>query len=111
VWKFAGSARPSVRQERRTPPVDLEIIRRRYVPVVARYPVNEVDTPKVVGEIADILDRLARDGARLMLERALSAEVDEFLGRERYARGGGFRGYRNGYARPRTAGSGPGRSR
>lgn len=74
--------------------------------MVARYHVNEVDSPKVVGEIVDILDQLARDGARLMLERALSAEVDEFLGRERYARGGEFRGYRNGYGRSRTLGIG-----
>ena len=36
-----------------------------------------------------------------MLERALTAEVDEFLGRQRYARGGDLRGYRNGHQRPR----------
>lgn len=74
--------------------------------MVARYHVNEVDGPKVVGEIVDALDQLAREGARLILERALSAEVDEFLGRERYARGGEFRGYRNGHGRPRTVGIG-----
>jgi hypothetical protein len=36
-----------------------------------------------------------------LLERALTAEVDEFLGRQRYARGGDWRGYRNGHQRPR----------
>ena len=74
--------------------------------MVARYHVNEVDGRKFVGEIVDVLDRLARDGARQMLERALAAEVDEFLGRERYARGPEFHGYRNGYNRPRTVGIG-----
>ena len=77
--------------------------------MVARYHVNEVDGPKVVGEIVDALDQLAREGARLMLERALSAEVDEFMGREPYARGGEFRGYRNGQGRPARWGLGPGR--
>lgn len=74
--------------------------------MVARYHVSGGESPKVVGEIVDTLDRLAREGARLMLERALSAEVDEFLGRERYGRGGEFRGYRNGHGRPRTVGVG-----
>ena len=53
--------------------------------MVARHHVNEVNGPKVVGEIVDVLDQLAREGARLLLERALSAEVNEFLGRQRYA--------------------------
>ena len=53
-------------------------------------------------EIESALEHLAREGARLMLERALEAEVEEFLGRERYGRGGDFRGYRNGHQRPRT---------
>lgn len=74
--------------------------------MVARYHDNAVEGGKVVGEIVDVLDRLARDGARQMLERALAAEVEEFLGRERYARGGEFRGYRKGYSRPRTVGIG-----
>jgi hypothetical protein len=47
-------------------------------------------------QIGTALERLVRDGARRMLERALTAEVDEFLGRQRYARGGDLRGYRNG---------------
>ena len=74
--------------------------------MVARYHVADVNEPKVVGGITDVLDQLAREGARLMLERALAAEVDEFLGRGRYARGGEFRGYRNGYGRARTVGIG-----
>jgi transposase-like protein len=70
--------------------------------MATRYHAGGPDNAKVVGEIIDVLDQLARDGARLMLERALGAEVDEFLGRERYARGGEFRGYRNGYGRARS---------
>jgi len=68
---------------------------------VARYQDANVDGSKVAGEIVDVLAQVARDGARLMLERALAAEVEDFLGRERYARGGELRGYRNGHARPR----------
>lgn len=48
------------------------------------------------------LEELAREGARRMLERALAAEVDEFLGRPRYERRLlAEHGYRNGYGRPR----------
>ncbi|MBO0702931.1 MAG: transposase, partial [Candidatus Dormibacteraeota bacterium] len=62
--------------------------------------------PRVVDErgerqVVSELLALAREGARRMLERALEAEVEEFLGRQRYERGGDFRGYRNGYQRPR----------
>lgn len=62
--------------------------------------------PQVVDEggerpVPSALEALAREGARRMLERALEAEVDEFLGRQRYERGTDFRGYRNGYQRPR----------
>jgi transposase-like protein len=70
--------------------------------MATRYHASGTGNAKVVGEIVDVLDQLAREGARLMLERALGAEVDEFLGRERYARGGEFRGYRNGYGRSRS---------
>ncbi|MDH4334910.1 MAG: IS256 family transposase [Chloroflexota bacterium] len=49
------------------------------------------------------LEELAREGARRMLERALAAEVDEFLGRSRYQRRLlAEHGYRNGYGRPRA---------
>jgi transposase-like protein len=41
-----------------------------------------------------------------MLERALEAEVDVFLGRLRYAPGGRETGYRNGHGRPREIGIG-----
>lgn len=62
--------------------------------------------PRVVDEtgerqVLSELLALAREGARRMLERALEEEVEEFLGRQRYERGGDFRGYRNGYQRPR----------
>jgi transposase-like protein len=43
-----------------------------------------------------------------MLHAALSAEVDEFLGRARYQRGSDFRGYRNGHLPARTVGVGMG---
>jgi len=42
------------------------------------------------------LEELARDGARRMLTEALEDEVEAYLGRPRYGRTEGFRGYRNG---------------
>jgi len=47
----------------------------------------------------DPLGEAARRGAQLLLQRALEAEIDEFLGRGRYQRStdGGLHGYRNGY--------------
>jgi transposase-like protein len=42
------------------------------------------------------LEALARAGARELLVRALSEEVDAYLGRGRYERTGAHRGYRNG---------------
>ena len=46
--------------------------------------------------VQDRLEDLARAGAREMLMRALSEEVDSYLGRGRYERTGEYRGYRNG---------------
>jgi transposase-like protein len=74
--------------------------------MVARYHVSDVNASNVAGTIVDALDQLARDGARQMLQWALEAEVQEFLGRERYQRGPAFRGYRNGHGRERTVGIG-----
>ena len=49
-------------------------------------------------ELGAVLEEVARLGVRLLMQTALEAEVSEFLGRERYARGGGCRaGSRNGY--------------
>lgn len=56
--------------------------------------------------ISDTLEAVAREGARRMLEQALRAEVDEFLGRDRYAPGGRESGYRNGHGRAREIGIG-----
>ncbi len=57
--------------------------------------------------VADQLEALAREGAREMLMTALGDEVDAYLGRGRYERGDGFRGYRNGSSPRRlTLGSG-----
>ena len=49
----------------------------------------------------DRLEETARKGARRLLQLMLEAEVDAFLGRGRYERGGDFRGYRNGHQPPR----------
>lgn len=56
----------------------------------------------------DHLEAMVREGARRMLADALDAEVNEFLGRLRYARTDDFRGYRNGYLPERTVGVGMG---
>jgi len=56
----------------------------------------------------DVLERLVREGARKMLQDALEAEVDEFLGRRRYQRTDAQRGYRNGHLPERTIGVGMG---
>ena len=56
----------------------------------------------------DVLEAIVREGAQMMLRRALEAEVSDFLGRDRYQRGAAFRGYRNGYMPKRTVGVGMG---
>jgi transposase-like protein len=56
----------------------------------------------------DVLERLVREGARKMLQGALEAEVEEFLGRARYQRSSDYRGYRNGHLPKRTIGVGMG---
>jgi putative transposase len=49
-------------------------------------------------DLGEIVEDVARLGARLLLQAALEAEVCEFLGRERYARGERVRvGHRNGH--------------
>jgi len=53
----------------------------------------------------DPLEAFARQGARLMLQAALEAEVNDYLQRPPHQRSQadeGFRGYRNGYAQERT---------
>jgi putative transposase len=69
--------------------------------VDAKYDGPRVVARQAIDEVGEVLERLVRDGARMMLERALEAELAEFLGRERYQRGGEFRGYRNGKGRAR----------
>ena len=56
----------------------------------------------------DQLESLVRAGARKMLQQALDAEVDEYLGRAWYERTGEFRGYRNGHQSERSVGTGMG---
>jgi len=49
-------------------------------------------------DLGDVLEDVARLGVRLLMQAALEAEVTEFLGRDRYARGERSReGSRNGY--------------
>jgi len=49
-------------------------------------------------DLGDVLEDVARLGVRLLMQAALEAEVTEFLGRDRYARGERAReGSRNGY--------------
>jgi transposase-like protein len=49
-------------------------------------------------DLGDVLEDVARLGVRLLMQSALEAEVTEFLGRDRYARGERARdGSRNGY--------------
>jgi len=50
-------------------------------------------------ELGQVLEEVARLSVRLVMQAALEAEVSEFLGRDRYARGERERaGYRNGHA-------------
>ena len=59
--------------------------------------------------IRSTLDALAREGAQRMLISSLEQEVEEFLGRARYARAEGERrGYRNGAGNPRKIAMGCG---
>ena len=69
---------------------------------------DATDLPIDVGGavIANSLETIARDGARRMLARFLEEEVEEFLGRPRYAPAGGGTGYRNGFAAEREIGIG-----
>jgi putative transposase len=64
--------------------------------------------PRVTRMVSDELERLAREGARRLIAAMLEEEVTDFLQRPRYERGGGSRGYRNGYAPERTVGVGLG---
>jgi putative transposase len=50
-------------------------------------------------DLGQVLEQVARLSVRLVMQAALEAEVSEFLGRDRYARGERERaGYRNGHA-------------
>jgi transposase-like protein len=69
---------------------------------------QQAQTSDQMEPIPDALEAVVREGARQMLAAALEAEVTAFLGRQRYERGGPFRGYRNGFhaARELTVGVG-----
>jgi transposase-like protein len=72
---------------------------------MARYH-SQHQAPEAGAVIMDTLESIAREGARAMLGRMLALEVDEFLGRPRYAKGGRATGYRNGHGREREVGIG-----
>lgn len=65
-----------------------------------------IPAPRAGAVVVDTLEAVAREGARRMLERALEAEIDTYLGRGRYEAGGRQTGYRNGHGRPREIGIG-----
>ncbi|MHB1501783.1 MAG: IS256 family transposase [Candidatus Dormibacteria bacterium] len=68
-------------------------MRRRYQVLPPTAPVPAPD---------DVLEQMVREGAQRMLQTALVEEVESFLGRAKYDRGGEFRGYRNGSLPERT---------
>lgn len=72
---------------------------------MARYHAPKL-APQEGAVIMETLESIAREGARAMLARMLDEEVDEFLGRPRYAKGGRSTGYRNGHGREREVGIG-----
>src|SRR5438270_1881338 len=80
-------------------------MQRGYV-VTKRYQVLSPTAPVPAPD--DVLEMVAREGARKMLRDMLEAEVDDFLGRRRYQRTGEYRGYRNGHLPERTIGVGMG---
>jgi hypothetical protein len=63
--------------------------------VTTRYQVLPPTAPVPAPD--DVLEQLVRQGARKMLQDALEAEVDDFLGRRRYQRTEDKRGNRNGH--------------
>ena len=75
-------------------------------PLSARYQVLPPTAPVPAPD--DVIEQLVRQGAQRLLQHALSAEIDEFLGRLRYQRSTEFRGYRNGYLPTRSIGTGMG---
>jgi len=82
----------------------LQLIERRYA-AMARYHAT-TPQPDPTAVVADTLESIALEGARLLLADALRAEVDALLERPRYAPGGRQTGYRNGYGRTREVGIG-----
>lgn len=62
---------------------------------------EEKTTGKKSLKTVDYLEELARAGARDMLDLALRAEVSAFLGRDWHEKSEEFKGYRNGYGKPR----------
>lgn len=72
---------------------------------MARYH-SQPHAPEVGAVVLDTLEAVCLEGAGRMLAAALAAEVDAFLERPRYAKGGAATGYRNGHGREREVGIG-----
>lgn len=80
-----------------------------YTPVVEKAKRSTINPSGAAAPmVEDVLEQIAREGARQLLAQMLEAEVTEFLSRFRYERSKSFRGYRNGYAPERTIGVGLG---
>jgi putative transposase len=63
-----------------------------------RAEIAELIAGATTGSLLDHFEQVARLAVRLVMQSALEAEVTEFLGRDRYARGESERaGSRNGY--------------
>jgi putative transposase len=75
-------------------------------PLSTRYQVLPPTAPVPAPD--DVIEQLVREGAQRIMQVALSAEIDEFLGRLRYEHSDDFRGYRNGHLPARTIGTGMG---
>ena len=102
VWKsMPAGGRATPMKKGRTFPEDLASHPKEEALMDERYHSSRLVDADPDDEIGSALERLAREGARLMLQRALEAEVEEFLGRQPYGRGPEFHGYRNGHQRPR----------
>jgi putative transposase len=81
-----------------------ELTEERYAAMARYHAAKPAGTPAAI--LAETIESIAREGARKLLQQALEVEIDEHLGRARYAPGGRATGYRNGHGRAREVGVG-----
>jgi putative transposase len=81
-----------------------QLTEERYAAMARYHAPKSAGTPATI--LAETIESIAREGARKLLQQALEAEIDEHLGRARYAPGGRATGYRNGHGRTREVGIG-----